>query len=79
MLRLLRFLLRIPAPLVTREEALTIALRYAESEGGGVKNPRIEERLRTWKVHLMPDYRPGWWLSVDNQSGQIVQVFAPPR
>lgn len=79
MLRLLRFVFRIPAPLVTKEQAREIALRYADSKGSSVDDPRVEERLRTWKVHLMPGTKPGWWLYVDNQTGRIRRVFAPPR
>jgi hypothetical protein len=79
MLRLIRYLLRIPPPLITREQAVEIARQWGEANGYGATNPRAEERVWTWIVWLTPDRDPSPYMYVDNRTGEIDRVRTLPR
>jgi hypothetical protein len=79
MLRLIRSLLLIPPPLITRERAVEIARQWGEVSGFGATNPIAEERLWTWIVWLTPDRKPSPYMYVDNQTGEIDRVRTLPR
>jgi hypothetical protein len=83
----LRVLLRVPAPLITRQQAIAIAVAEATKRGApplssghyASPGPSAREQLRDWAVLLEPDFRPSRIVVIDNQSGQVKAYTAPLR
>lgn len=76
---LLRKMLFIPNPRITREQALEIAHRQAETKGWKFDNPRAVEELREWRICTNGKYRPSPWVLICNQTGEVVRSRRPPR
>lgn len=85
--RVLRRLLRIAPPNVTRDQAVVIAIsemqKRGESlmrgEGLSARPPVVHEGLRSWSIWLDPNYRPCRVVVIDNQTGDVLQWLSPPR
>jgi len=78
-LNMLRFLLRIPAPRITKEEALRIAREEVIRQGDTWGIPAVQQKLRTWIVWSNRDVVGSPFVEVDNQTGQVRQFASPPR
>ncbi len=86
-LRLLRMLFHVPAPRITREQAVEIALAEAvrrdapalRSSHYTSPRPSAREGLRDWRVWLEPDFRPCRVVVIDNQTGEVKAYVAPSR
>ena len=79
MKRLLRKVLFIPQPIITRERALEIAHQECEKQGWGWDNAHIVEELRTWLIWTMGGIRGSPFVVVDQQTGEVVQSGCPLR
>ncbi|HEY1066310.1 MAG TPA: hypothetical protein VGE52_09385 [Pirellulales bacterium] len=81
MVRVLRWLLRVPAPLVSREQALEIARRdFPPGDDGWTwEDPTVVEGLREWRVVSRRGQAPARWVCVCQQTGRVVDFVAPPR
>jgi len=85
LLRILRILFRLSPPIISRDEAVKIALDELAKHNItfpqntlGLK-PWAYERLRTWKVLVNPGIRPGHWVIIDNRTGEIIGHVTLPR
>lgn len=84
---LLRRLLRIPAPKITHEQAVKIALAELDRRGSRLmpshnyasRGPVVQEKLRVWAVWLDPGFRPCRVVVIDNQTGEVMAFHALPR
>ncbi len=76
-LRLLRFVFRIPRPRISVDDALAIALTECDKRGWVLRDPVVIEYLRTWEVtgHV----KGGPWITIDQQTGRIVRRECAPR
>ncbi len=79
MLTLLRFLLGIPKPKVTRSQALECAQRECECRGWEFVKPRAIPKLRSWMIWVNGNWIGGPWVIVDNQTGDVLRFGVPPR
>ena len=79
MKKLLRTLLAIPKPLITKEKALKIINQHCEEHGIAMKSPCVHERLKEWFVLLDGNSKSSRFFVVDNQSGEILREGQPPR
>jgi len=75
----LRKLLRIPPPRISREQALQIAKADAEKWGTGVGKTAALEGLRRWIVLTHSDTRGSPCIYIDNQTGDVLERGATPR
>jgi hypothetical protein len=75
-----RKILRVPAPKVTADQALQIAIGEAVRRGHGpLSRPTVHERLHSWVIKLNPVLVHPPIVEVDNQTGQIVHYLVAPR
>ena len=75
-----RFLLRVPAPRVSRDQAIEIARNYFyEKYSNPVISfePYVKEQLRTWAVCCTFSLRPQLWVFIDNQTGEVTKEIHP--
>lgn len=79
MLRLIRSVLRMRQPIITRERAIEIAILRAEELRWPVEKPEAVERLMTWLVWLTPDRDPCAYMYIHNQSGKVLRTCTLPR
>jgi hypothetical protein len=85
--RILRRLLRIGPPRVSRGQAVEIAVNEMNRRGESLACaresdtclPTAHEGLRSWSVCLNPDFRPCCTVVIDNQTGEVLQWLSPPR
>jgi len=76
---LLRTLLFIPQPRITKDEALEIARQECERRGWGWRNPHVTEELKTWLIWTMGGMRPSPFVAVNQQTGEVVRSGCPSR
>jgi len=77
--KILRSLLRIPRPRITAAEALDIAKNECLRQGWKFARPQLFEGLRCWGVGTDGEsFTGGWHIEIDQQTGVIVRVSAPP-
>jgi hypothetical protein len=80
MMHLIRKLLGIPQPSITRDAALQIASNEAAERGDiPPRDPTVQEGLRIWLVLLDPSIVPCRIVEIDNQTGQVKRYLSPPR
>lgn len=85
--RIIRKLLGVPPPVITREEAIRIgvrALQRSDAAGGtdltiDMRYILIYERLRTWSVGEDWRIRNCPWVVIDNQTGAVLRIWVLPR
>jgi hypothetical protein len=84
-LRALRKLLRLPAPKISRQQAIEIALAELTRRSSAPlqtqlgRGPLAREGLKDWTVLLDPDFKPCRRMIIDNQTGEIVKYVSLPR
>ncbi len=76
---LLRVLLRLAPPKVSRVAAARIAAEEFRGDGWERCNPAVVEQLRTWLAWADRDIKGSAWAWVDQQTGAIVRYGTPPR
>jgi len=77
--RLVRAMLHIPAPVITPEQAISIA-RAEWERPGHIARPRVEERLREYVVWMYGDSVGGnVGYHIDMQTGSVLRVITLPR
>jgi hypothetical protein len=80
MLKLLRRLLFIPAPVICEGEAVDIANAKARELGWLTEmKAKPLERLREWIVILRPNACGSPHIAIDNQTGEVTRVSIPLR
>jgi hypothetical protein len=79
MLSLIRKLLHVPSPVVTKDQVLLISERFCRDHSWDLVNPRVIEGLRTWLVWINRDSTSSPWLRIDNQTGEVTTARVPPR
>jgi hypothetical protein len=72
MYKLLRVLLFIPQPRVTREQALEIAQKECERRGWTWRDPTVVDQLRTWLIWSQGDIIGPPFVVVHQQTGEVV-------
>ncbi len=77
MIKLFRFLFRIPKPKIDRDEALIIAKEFFVKEGVRIVRPYIIEESYTWLVWANKDMKPSTWARINNQDGKIMDSGTP--
>jgi len=77
--QLLRTLLFIAPPRVSREDALEIARSETERRGWIFNKPRVTERLRTWLIWANGDVIPSPFVIINQQTGDVVSSGYGPR
>ena len=68
----IRKILRIPQPRITRTEAIEIAGRFCKERDWTIEKPSVKEELRTWVVWVQGGVMPSPFVSVDQQTGDVV-------
>ena len=76
--RILRIVLRIPPPRITREEAVTIAKDFCSKHDWEMNRPTVVEELRTWLVWVDGNVKGSPWVVIDQQTGDVVKSGVPP-
>ncbi len=79
MFRILRKILLIPQPKITREQAISIARIECKEKGWSYKKPIAIEELRSWLVWADSEIKGGPFVVVDQQTGTVVRSNCPPR
>ena len=72
-------MLGIPAPKITREDAIKIAKAEFDRRGLTYSNVVAREKLRVFSVWMRYGYLPCPVVVIDNQDGKVLQVLLPPR
>ncbi|NQU23820.1 MAG: hypothetical protein HQ567_21270 [Candidatus Nealsonbacteria bacterium] len=75
--RLLRFVVRIPPPKISKEDAISIALIECKKRGWTLKEPAVIDELHTWRVTGF--VKGGPWIAIDQQTGLVVRRGSAPR
>jgi len=76
---LIRKLLFIPAPKISKAEAVRLACVVADEKGWVSSAPKAIEELRTWMVWLNSDQKGGPFVVIDQQTGETVHSGCPLR
>ncbi len=79
MLRMLRKILFIPQPKITREQAISIARIECKEKGWTYRKPIAVEELRSWLVWTDSETVGGPFVVVDQQTGAVIRSNCPPR
>ena len=79
MIQLVRRLLRIPAPLISVEQALSLARAECERRGWKWGQPAVSEGLRHWCVWADRGSRPSAFVVVCQRNGEVVRSGCGPR
>lgn len=74
LLRVLRWLLRRPQPVIGRERATQLACEEFERRGWPYDRPEAIEHLRVWRVWMDSSTRFGSTVVIDQQTGEVVRV-----
>ncbi len=75
---IMREIMRIPQPKITRAEAVEIAGRCCKERGWTMKNPSVVEELRTWLVWTAGGMKPSPFVAIDQQTGDVVESGCAP-
>jgi hypothetical protein len=78
MFRLLRMVLFIPQPRITRERALEIAHRECKRLGWLWRDPALVDGLRTWLIWTVGGRGARPFVVVNQQTGEVVKIGRPP-
>ena len=78
-LQLLRWLLRVPLPVIDRNEAIRIALAEGERLQLDRSSPEAIEGLRRWSVWLHPNFKGSPIIEICNRTGAVLAVRTLPR
>jgi hypothetical protein len=78
-LKLVRRLLQIPAPLISAEQALSVARAECERRGWNWVQPAISEGLRHWHVWADRGSKPSAFVVICQRSGEVVRSGCGPR
>lgn len=79
MLRLIRTVLFLPGPRISREQALRLAHCYAAEQGRLTGSPRVIEQLKSWMIWFDRDSKSSPWVQIDNQTGAVLKSGRPPK
>ncbi len=72
---LLRMLLLLPPPRVSRDWALELARRECEAEGWEFRNPKVREGLISWWVWTCDSTEPGSpFVKIDKRTGESIMA-----
>jgi hypothetical protein len=82
-LRVLRALLRLPPPKISRDKAIELALAELARRGSvplqadpvQQRGPLTREGLRDWTVLIDPAFRPCRRVVIDNQTGKVLKFL----
>ena len=79
MLWLIRTVLRVPQPKVSREQAIGLACKECDDRGWPHNHPKAVEELRTWLIWMNSEIKGGPYIAIDNQTGNVVRSGRPTR
>ncbi len=75
---IMREIMRIPQPRITRTEAVEIAGRLCKERGWVINKPMVVEELRTWKIVVEGGMKPSPFVAIDQQTGNVVRSGCAP-
>ena len=72
--KVLRFLLRIPPPAISKGQAVEIALQECQRRGWTWGKLYVVEKLRTWQVWINSDVKGSPFILVCQRTGKVLGV-----
>ena len=76
---ILRFVLFIPSPKITKDGAIQIAIEAFAKNGIDYNRPTVTDNLKYWTVYARDDIIPIQTVSIHQQTGEVLGFGNPPR